>query len=326
MAETKSLTVPNLPLVIERIRNAIQKEIRVNQPVSNWASRIGHPCKRFLVYSRLDWDKLPPITPERKMLFDLGHVIEKNVAKVYMEKAGFDIVEMDRPIQSERSGLLRRVKLHGKLDFIARDQSNGFEFPVEVKSASPYSFDDISTVEDFFKSRHVWMRQYPAQLMVYLLGKDYEFGLMLLINKLTAEPKGVWIHQDYTYAEELIKKAEEVNRAVEAGEYPERIPYSEDVCGKCDFAMHCLKDVMRTEAEILTDPDLIEELERRETLKESKSEFEKLDKIVKKKLDGIAKGVAGDFMITGKQQHRDGYAVNAVDYWTTAIKKLGGKP
>lgn len=313
-----------LPDVVGRIKAAVSKEIKTNQPVSNWASKIGHPCTRHLAHARLDWDKLPPISVEKKMLFDLGHVFERNVAKVYLEKAGYEIVEMDRPVQSEGSGLLKRVKIHGKLDFICREGKDGFEFPVEVKSASPHIWDSVDSIEDMLFSKHFWIRQYPAQLMVYLLGKNYEVGLFLMINKVTAEPKAIWIHQDYTYAEELIKKAELVNKHVEAGTYPDRIPYEESVCGKCDFAALCLKDVVRTEAEVLIDQQLIEDLEEREALKEKRARYEELDKSIKKRVQGIEKGIAGDFMILGKSVERKPYSVEGGAYWKTDIKKIGG--
>jgi CRISPR/Cas system-associated exonuclease Cas4 (RecB family) len=312
-----------LPDVVGQIKEAIAKEIRVNQPMSNWASKIGHPCARFLVHARLDWKQVAPITVEKKMMFDLGHVLEQNVAKVYLEKGGFDIVEMDRPIQAESSGLLQRVKIHGRMDFIVRDRKTGFEFPVEVKGISPISWNKIESLEDMLFSKHFWMRQYPGQLMIYLLGgSGYEVGMFLLINKLTAEPKVLWVHQDYTYAEDLIKKAEIINKHVDAGTYPDRIPYDDNICGRCEFASVCLKDVIRTETDILTDDVLIDELSERETLKNQKTRYDELDKSVKSKLKGIKKAVAGDFLIIGKEVHRDGYTVEASDYFQTSIKSL----
>lgn len=321
--ESKDLVLPD---VVAQIKNAIAKEIHINQPVSNWASKIGHPCARHLVHARLDWDKVLPITVEKKMLFDLGHVLEQNVAKVYLEKGGFDIVEMDRPIQAENSGLLKRVKIHGRMDFIVRDRATKFEFPVEVKGISPHTWDKVDSIEDMLFSKHFWMRQYPGQLMIYLLGgSGYEVGMFLLINKLTAEPKVLWVHQDYTYAEELIKKAELINKHVDAGTYPDRIPYDEPICGRCDYAVICLKGIVRTETDILTDDILIDELNERESLKKSKSRYDELDKSVKGKLKGIKKAVAGDFLIVGKEVHRDGYAVEASDYFQTSIKSLAPK-
>lgn len=314
-----------LPDVVGQIKSAISKEIRSNQPVSNWASKIGHPCTRYLVHARLDWDKLPPISVEKKMMFDLGHVLERYVAKIYLEKAGYDIVEMDRPIQAEKSGLLQRVKIHGRMDFIVKSRETGFEFPVEAKGISPHTWDKINSIEDMLFSKHFWMRQYPGQLMTYLLsGVGYEVGMFILINKLTAEPKVLWVHQDYTYAEELIQKAERINKHVDAGTYPDRIPYDDNLCGRCDLAMVCLEGVARTEAEILTDENIISDLEERESLKKSASRYDELDKTLKKQLKGIGpKGIAGDFMIVNSNRHRDAYSVEPVDFVVTSIKKLG---
>src|SRR4051812_29293193 len=116
MSENIALS-PALPDVVGDIKRAVEKTIKSYPPSSNWASRIGHPCARYLTYLRSDWNILPAISVEKKMLFDYGHVIEQHVAKIYLERAGYMIVEQDRPIQDEPSGLLKRVKLHGKLDF-----------------------------------------------------------------------------------------------------------------------------------------------------------------------------------------------------------------
>jgi len=310
-----------LPDVIGRIKEAVSKEIHVNQPVSNWASRLGHPCERYLTYSRTSWDKVAPISVEKKMLFDLGHVFEQHVAKVYLEKAGFQIVEMDRPVQSEASGLLKRVKIHGKLDFICRDK-DGFEFPVEVKSAHPSTWDKMETIEDMLFSKHYWVQQYPGQLMIYLLGKNAEVGLFLFINKITAEPKAIWIHQDYTYAEALIQKAERVNKHVDEDTLPDRISYDDNVCGRCDFAGICLPDLVRDEMDVIADPDLEEDLEEREKCKPFHQRYEELDKSVKKRLVDVPKALVGKFAIIGKKVVRNGYTVEPSEYWQVGIRKI----
>lgn len=329
--QTPQVLSPALPDVVGDIKRAVEKSIKSYPPSSNWASRIGHPCARYLTYLRLNWNALPAITVEKKMLFDLGHVIEQNVAKIYLENAGYRILEQDRPIQDESSGLLRRVKLHGKLDFIVRTPDGTLEFPVEVKGLAPHSWEALNCVEDMLEARTIWTRQYPGQLMTYLLSGragGTEFGLFLLINKVTAAPKAIWVHQDYTYAESLIQKAELVNKHVDAGTYPERISYDPQICGHCDFAAICLKDVIRTEAEILDDDALIAELEERERLRPLAKQYEKLDEAVKTRVEGIEKGIAGDFLITGKQMTRKAYAkgpeLEPTTYWKTSIQKVEG--
>lgn len=316
-----------LPDVTGQIKAAIEKEIKIFPPTSNWASRIGHPCMRYLVHSRLDWDKTPKISVEKKMMFDLGHVLEQHVAKIYLEKAGYKIVEMDRAVQDEPSGLLRRVKLHGKLDFVCQDP-NGWEFPVECKGVHPNTWNAVDSIEDLLFAKHVWTRQYPGQLMVYLLGKAYPIGMFIMINKVTAEPKHIWLHQDYTYAEELIQKAEKVNAFVDAGTYPDRINYDESICGRCDFAEVCLPDLLRSESEVIIDEDFINMLEERERLKPAAKRYEEVDEAAKKRVRNLPRVIAGNFAIFGKEVVRKNYArgpeIEPTVGWKVDIKRLEG--
>lgn len=309
-----------LPDIAAEIRDAVGREIKQYPVNSNWASALGHPCERNLVYRRLNWKDKPPIGVVQAMIFNGGKVIEQNIAKVYLEKAGYQIVEADRPIQTEATGTLSKLQIAGYLDFICR--KGKFEFPVEVKSMAPHSWEKISAVEDFLFSKKTWEKSYPGQLTLYMLGRDYEIGAFMLINKLTYEPKIVWVHLDYTYAESLLKKAENVNKYVAANAYPDRIEYDDAVCGRCDFAKVCLADVVRTEADILTDDSIIEKLTRREELKEAKEEFEEIDEEVKVALRGIKKGVAGSFLIVGKEVSRKGYQVPDKTFWQTSIRRM----
>lgn len=309
-----------LPDIVADIRKAHEQDIKMVQPMSNWASSLGHPCARYGVHRRLDWQRKPLHDVTTQFIFNGGKVIEQHIAKTYLERAGYQIIEADRPIQVESTGTLKRLQIGGKLDFICR--KDGFSFPVEVKSSAHYTWEKINVIEDFLFSKKSWLHSYPAQLALYLLAKDYEIGCFLLISKQTFEPKVIWMHQDYSYAEELLQRAEVINKHVAAGTYPERIPYEDQICGKCDFAKVCLGDVVRTEAQILDNEDLLSKLEQREKLKAAAKEYEELDAEVKRELQGIKKGVAGEFVIIGKEVHRKGYSVEDKAYWQVGIKKL----
>lgn len=315
-----------LPDIAAEIHAEIQKDIQLIEPRSNWASSLGHPCARYGVHRRLDWQRKPLHSTTTQMLFNLGKVVEQHIAKDYLERAGYTILEHDRPIAMEKSGMISRLQIGGKLDFIARDDRKdrnfGFTFPVEVKTMMPYDWEKINTIEDLLFSKKTWHKTYPGQLTLYLLGKDFDIGCFMTINKATAEPKIIWVHLDYTYAEELLQRAEVINKHVSVKTYPERIPYDDQICGRCDFAKVCLGDIVRTEAEILTNEDLISKLEQREKLKAAAKEYEELDKDVKKDLQGIKKGVAGEFVIIGKEVNRKGYTVEDKAYWQVGIKKL----
>lgn len=316
-----------LPDVVGDIHRAIDKEI-TNYPVrSNWASKMGHPCERHAVHNRLDWDKKEKHSSTREMVFQGGKVLEKNVARVYLQKAGYDIVEEDRPIDTERSGTLRKLEISGRLDFVIRKAGEKREFPVEVKSMNQWDWEKINSTEDMTLSQKVWQRGYPAQLMLYLFGKDAETGLFLLINKATYEPKVIWCQLDYQYTETLLQKAKRVNEHVAAGDYPHRIEYDDNVCGRCEFAHICLPDYIRAEAKIVTDQAVEDMLDEMEELKvKAKPLNDRVDEIkeaMKRTFEGVQKAVAGKWIVVGKLVKRTGFTVEPKEFWQTSYKKLG---
>lgn len=314
-----------LPDVTRDIRDAYEKEIYKAQPKSNWASKLGHPCIRHLVHHRLDWEKAEKHGVDLQLIFNGGKVLEQAIAKPYLEKGGYEIVEMDRSIQTTDNEIFRKANINGKLDFICR--KGDFEFPVEVKTMSPHLFNKVESIEDLLFSKHVWHRSYPGQLMMYLLGKNYEVGMFLFINKVNFEPKHIWVHQDYTYAEELIQKAYKVNQFVEKEEYPDRIEYDPSVCGRCEYANTCLGDIDRVEAELITDaqwPEMIEEyLDLKKQMKPIKDRYEELDEMIKKRFEGVEKAIVGDYLVTGKWLDRKAFTVEASRQWRKNVRPIG---
>lgn len=295
---------------------------KIRQPRSNHASSLGHPCTRYGVHKRVDWKAKEPINSTLAMIFNGGKVIERYIAKDYLERAGYQIVEANRPIQDEKTGMLDKLQIGGELDFICK--KGDFEFPVEVKSMRDYAWEKIDSIEDLLFSKKYWEKQYPGQLTLYMLGKEYEIGCFLIINKTTFAPKIIWVDLDYTYGEELLQRAETINKHIKNKTYPDRIKYDGDICGRCDFAHICLQDIKRKETNIITDPDVIEDLERREKLKKVKTEYDSLDKGLKKRFKGQEKLVAGDFLIMGKNIKKEAYSVEPSEYWKTNIQKLKG--
>ena len=219
----------SLPDVGAEIKKAVASEMKVYPVRSNYASAIGYPCIRNLVYRRLDWDKLPPKSVELEMIFRGGKVIERHIAKPYLEAAGFEIVEMGMRADWPEK------QIGGELDFVIRRKDLPCDVPVETKGLAHHVWKKINSIEDFLQSRQVYHRSYPGQLAIYMLNRNRPLGLFLLISKTTFEPKGIWVDLDYTYAEELIKKAEKINAHVAAKTYPDRIEFDHDICGKCDF-------------------------------------------------------------------------------------------
>lgn len=318
-------TIPEiLPDVTGDIKASFEKDIRRAQPKSNWASKLGHPCLRHLVHHRLDWERAEKHDVELELIFNGGKVLEQSIAKPYLEKAGYEIVEMDRSIQTSDNQLFQDANINGKLDFICR--KDGFEFPVEAKTMSPHIFNKVDSIEDLLFSKHVWHRQYPGQLMIYELGKNYEVGMFLMINKVNFAPKHIWVHMDFTYAEELIQKAHKVNKFVESKTYPDRINYDPSVCGKCDYSNVCLGDIDRAEAELITDahwPELLDEfMLLKKERKPLNDRYDELDEMIKKRFEGIEKALVDEFMVTGKWIDRKAFTVEAKRSWRKQIMRI----
>ena len=316
-----------LPDVVGDIHKAIAAEIQSYPVRSNWCSKLGHPCERQAVHNRADWDRREKHSSTTEMMYQGGKVMEKYVARVYLQKAGYDIVEEDRPIDTEKSGTLRKLQISGRLDFVIRKPGDPREFPVEVKSMNQWDFEKINSVEDMILSTKPWQRAYPAQLMLYLFGKDTETGLFLLINKANYEPKAVWCQLDYQYVENLLQKAGRVNKHLADGTYPDRIEYDDKICGRCEYAPVCLENYMRTEAKIMTDPQIEDKLDEMEFLKgKAKPLNDRLEEVkeeLKRVFDGIEKAVVGKWMAVGKLVKRAGFTVEPKEYWQTSYKKLG---
>ncbi len=318
-------TIPEiLPDVTAEIKASFEKDIRKFQPKSNWASKLGHPCLRYLVHHRLDWDKVQPHDVGLELIFNGGKVLEQAIAKPYLERAGYDIVEMDRPIQTSDNQLFQKANINGKLDFICR--KDGFEFPVEAKTMSPHIFNRIDSIEDFLFSKNVWHRQYPGQLMMYLLGKNYEIGMFILINKVNFEPKHIWIHQDYTYAEELVQKAEKVNKFVDSQTYPDRITKDPRVCENCEYANVCLGDINRSEAQLVTETQWPEYLDEFLSLKKDRKplndRYDELDEMIKQRFEGVDKAIVQDFLVTGQWIDKKEFTVPAKRSWRKKVQRI----
>lgn len=276
-------------------------------------------CDRQIAYGVAEWKikKLPTIDLQAR--FEVGHLMEREMTKELLEM-GFDF-----------QGGQEAVTVHGKGGILlATGRIDGFikwegeKIPVEFKSMHPNIFNQVETIEDF--QRKPWLRKYIRQLQMYMFGHAKEYGLFGLTDCLGGK-KWFILYLDLGECELLLQRLENVVGHLSKGTLPDRINYSEQVCGRCDWAHMCLPDIMRSEAEILTDPELIAQLERREELDSLASEYDKLDKAVKAKLKGVRKGVAGEFFINGSEKTRRAFAkgpeIEPTKYWQVDIQRIG---
>jgi len=234
------------------------------------------------------------------MIFDMGKMVEESVMQDLRE-AGFVIVEQQRPFS------WAKYQITGSID--GKIVIDGKTYPTEIKSAAPFSFNSINSIEDMKRHKWHYMRKYPAQLTLYLLMDGKDRGLFIFKNKSTGELKEIFLDLDYDFAESLIKKAEAINKHVAEGTLPEPMEYSEEICADCPFVHLCLPDRIGKEVEIVEDGRLLELLNRYAELKPVAKEYEDVDSQIKKLVEGREKIIVGNFFIEGKWVDRKVYNI-----------------
>ncbi len=323
-----------------KVDEAIKNRITTFTARSNYASQIGDACIRKLVYSRTAGDMKKPHNVFLERIFERGRTVEE-IAVQQIKKAGFIWQEQQSKFEDRKSGIA------GAIDGMV-GEPNGSQrpdlFPCEIKTINPYDWEKINSVEDMKNSTKHWVRGYPAQLQIYLFLKSAERGLWWLVNALTWEGKDIWTELDIEFVDSLLKKGAAINAYVdEIGEalgsglkvtddifnkyLPERIPYDSKMCDSCAFEHLCLPAIHAKEgAEFVEDPELEEKLNRREELKASYAEYNRVDREVKSKcnLGDGEKKVIGDFLLQGSTVKRKGYEVKESSYIKLKIEKLKG--
>lgn len=305
-------TSANLPDVVGAVFESKRKQIRAYPQHTNRASEAGHPCLRYLVLSRTNWQDKVLHGAETQFIFDGGNMIE-DMAIRELQDAGIEVFEQQRSFDWPA------VQLTGHLDCKVR--MDGGVYPVEIKGLNHMDFDKLNTIEDFHNSTKPWIRKYPAQLNLYLLNTGHDKGFFYIKNKMTYRPKVVWVDLDYEYTETIIKRLESVNEHIKNSTRPE--PCNEpDLCQKCAYFHICLPDIKQVELEIINDDELEEMLLQREELAEAYKEYGELDKAVKRRLVGREKVMIGDFLITAQEIERKGYTVETMTYTKYKIMRL----
>jgi len=286
-------------MIVEKILEAKAEKMRQSPVRSNRASEIGHPCLRYLVFARTRWQERALPDARLAMIFDIGNDIEDRVQRD-LKEAGFQVIEQQRSFEWRDYEITGHVDMKILLD--------GVGIPVEVKSASPFAFDKVNSVEDMLRSKFVYMQKYPAQLSLYMLMDGKDRGLFLFKNKSTGAMKEIWMELDYDYAEGILKKAEAVNRHVKDGTVPAPIDYDENTCDDCPFAHICNVERVGKEVEIVDDENLASMLDRLETLKPAAKEYADIDKELKAALEG-RKALIGSWFVDGKWRDYTSYEV-----------------
>ncbi len=240
----------NVQELEKAIWDSMDKQRKVFPCYTNRASDIGHPCVRYLAFSRTRWqDKLLPDV-ELQFIFNEGNVQEEAVKRVLTD-AGFNLS------QQQRAAFEAPQNLSGHLDtFIEHPLLIPNPIPAEIKGLSQHNWHSINSLEDMINHKQWYVRKYPAQLMVYMYMTNKDEGLFILKNKQNGRLKFIYAHLDYAYVETLLQKAEKVNQLVADKEVGEPID-DLDCCQNCPFRHICFKDQTFGNGVIMLDDDKI---------------------------------------------------------------------
>jgi len=189
-----------------RIKDERRSRIKRYPCYTNRASEIGHPCERYLYFNRTEWDKTELHDEGLQAIFDEGHHQEKEVIKTLMAA---DIEVFHQQTAVSRDALFKKYNISGHMDLKVRVADRAI--PCDVKSMAPHYFESVNTQADFENHSAPHIRKYIAQLMIYSIGSDEEYGYMILKNKSTGQIKFVLVKIDFGYVESLIQKAERIN-------------------------------------------------------------------------------------------------------------------
>ena len=303
----------NATQINERLYNAKKDKIKV-YPCNNLrASNLGHPCERYLYLLIKHWDEQKPHDVGLQSIFDLGNTMEEYTIK-NIKEAGYEVIT-----PTVRSWKIDKPFITGREDIRIKDE-NGELLPVEIKGLSPFEFDKLNSIDDFFKSKRHYVRGYPAQLQIYMYHFSKEKGFFALTNKLTGQTKFIEMPFDYEYAESLLQKAERIYKALDENIPPDSCD-DVNVCENCPL-QHICGDVKRVPANVELDDELETLINRKQELAESKREYEKVDKEIKSRVGDREKVITGSYLITRNKIERKEYTVAARTEYRLQIKKL----
>lgn len=277
--------------------------------MSNNASALGHACERYLVYKRTRGEEEEPISPRVKAIFQEG-IVQEDQAIQIIKEMGYHYE------RSQESFGIKDLQIRGKMDGVTIARSNGrasAKWASEIKSVNEHTFERLNRAEDFLGS--VWYEKWYVQLQlaIYHVATKQGFddaGVMWLKNKCARVVKPISMPYDEKVLDIAFKKAASINQHMSAGTLPKRLPWTQGMCADCGFRAICLPEEEFKAQPVIEDPKFIGDLKRWEMLKDSKSEYDKLDKHIKAVLRGKEAVIAGPFSITGKKYGADGWKVD----------------
>lgn len=303
--------------IADKVSAFVQSEIKT-YPCNNLrASNIGHPCERYLYLLIRHWDKQKPHDEGLQNIFDFGNSVEEYTIQK-LKNAGLEVIT---PV--ERSWKVENPLITGREDIRIKDPETGEFYPAEIKGLSPYEWERLNTIEDFYNSRRHYVRAYPAQLMVYCWKFEKEKGFFVLTNKLTGALKIIEVPFDWERADALMRKAERIYTAL-ADESGKTIPEAcadISVCEGCGLKHICNAEITRPETDI-DDGELEELIDRKTELSEYTRQYNEVQDQIKRIVGDREKVLTGKYLVTVKTINKQAFEVPARQERRISISRI----
>lgn len=297
----------------ENLRAAKQEKIKVYPCRNLRASNIGHPCERYLYLLITRWEEQEPHDVGLQNIFDLGNTLEAHTIN-NLKEAGYEVIT-----PTKYSFQINDPLITGREDLRIKDE-NGELIPVEVKGISPFEFEKLKTVDDFLHSNKSYIRQYPAQLQMYMYHFGKLYGFFALTNKLTGETRMIRMDFDWDMADELLKKADRIYESIKKNTPPAAVD-DISLCEGCKLS-HVCGICKRVPADIECDDELNDLISKKYDLKRYVDDYNRVDADIKRTVGDRDKIITGDYIIQRKCIHKKSYSVPERTEYRIQIQKL----
>lgn len=259
-----------------------------SRAASNHASQLGSECLRQLYYHRTSAHLRPAPSERTAFVWKVGRMVERE-ARRDLEAAGYEVTLAQGSFRWDAYNIV------GSVDgFVSID---GESLPIEIKSCSDHYWDELTSIEAMKTSRHAWVRNYPAQLCLYLVMSNHPRGLFYLVNKATGQPRVLLMEIDWELAERCVQAAQSVNECVEMEEPPERPPFDAARCRYCDYRDTICSPPQPPRPRI-DDAEMLAFLKDHEALKEASRGYKKSQDRLKELFPEEAVVMCGPWEIT----------------------------
>jgi len=205
----------------------------------NYISLLGK-CERYLVYKRTIGEQEIPPDNGAVFIMEYGRMLEDWVVDIINQwgrRKGIRVMERNVRVKDEDLKITGR--LDGKITF------NNFDYyPLEIKCVGKDVFETYSKILTKGKSSFMenYLETYIVQLQLYIHYTDSDKGYLLIVNRSNPIPDKGWLfiemRKSDRIVEDILKKAERINKHVEEGTLPPRIN-NKKICDSCGFKHIC---------------------------------------------------------------------------------------